>query len=269
MRHHSHVVEPKYPGVVEQYVNLGECYDRTGLGDVRKEIMGAMKGYKACYARAYRCLDAAGEIAADVRSLVTTPAVEAKIAKRAKGILSREVRKTGGGEGKVVRRFLSAVTHKGLLWEFGTVDAQCRRVYELSDGYGIGHLMLAHLLAGAVAAGHDVIACPSPMDPDRLEHLLIPGLSLAFVTSTPAHPYPGRPYRRIRMDAMADPEAVKRNKARLRFSRKVSAALMDEAVDSLAQAKSMHDGLEALYNPYVDFDKVHAVADRVAKEILA
>ncbi len=264
-----HVVEPKYPGVVEQYVNLGECYDRTGLGDVRKEIMGAMKGYKACYARAYRCLDAAGEIAADVRSLVTTPAVEAKIAKRAKGILSREVRKTGGGEGKVVRRFLSAVTHKGLLWEFGTVDAQCRRVYELSDGYGIGHLMLAHLLAGAVAAGHDVIACPSPMDPDRLEHLLIPGLSLAFVTSTPAHPYPGRPYRRIRMDAMADPEAVKRNKARLRFSRKVSAALMDEAVDSLAQAKSMHDGLEALYNPYVDFDKVHAVADRVAKEILA
>ena len=55
-------MEPKYPGLVERYVNLGDCYDRTGLGDVRKEIMEAMKGYKACYQRAYRCLDAAAEM---------------------------------------------------------------------------------------------------------------------------------------------------------------------------------------------------------------
>ena len=261
-------MEPKYPGVVEQYVNLGLCYDRAGLGDVRGEIMAAMKGYKSCYPRAYRCLDAAAEIAADMRSIVLTPAVEAKIAKRAKGILSREVRKGSGGPGQVRQRFLSAVSHKGLLCEFGTVERLCKRVYELSDGYGLAHVMLTHLLAGAVAAGHDVIACPSPMAPDRLEHLLIPDLSLAFVTSTPALPYLGRPYRRIRLDAMADPEAVKRNRARLRFSRKVSAALMDEAVDSLAQAKAMHDDLEALYNPYVDFDKVHAMADQVAGEIL-
>ena len=26
-----HVVEPKYPGLVESYVNLGNCYDREGL----------------------------------------------------------------------------------------------------------------------------------------------------------------------------------------------------------------------------------------------
>ena len=106
------------------------------------------------------------------------------------------------------------------------------------------------------------------MAPDRLEHVLLPGLSLAFVTSTPALPYEKRPYRRIRLDAMADAEAVRRNRARLRFSRKVSAALTEEAVDSLAQAKAMHDELEALYNPYVDFDRVGRMADRIAGEIL-
>lgn len=262
------MVEPRYPGVVERYVNLGDCYDKKALGDVRQEIMGAMAGYKECYARAYRCLDAAGDIQADIRSLVTTPEVEARIAKRAKGILGREVRKNGGEAGRVVRRFLSAVTHQGELWEFGTVDAQCKRVYELADTYGLAHLMLARLLAGAVAAGHDVIACPSPMDPERLEHLLIPGLSLAFVTSTPAHPYPGRPYRRIRMDAMAEHEAVCQNRPRLRFARKVAAALVEEAVASLAQAKAMHDDLEALYNPYVDFQRVRTMAQAIGEEIL-
>ena len=148
------------------------------------------------------------------------------------------------------------------------MERLCRRVYELSDTYGLSHLMLTHILSGAAAAGHDVIACPSPMAPDRLEHVLVPGLSLAFVTSSPALPYDKRPYRRIRMDAMADPEAVRRNKARLKFSRKVSNALVEEAVDSLAQAKAMHDELEAIYNPYVDFERVHAMADWAAGELL-
>ena len=68
---------------------------------------------------------------------------------------------------------------------------------------------------------------------------------------------------------MADLEAVHRSKARLKFSRKVSAALVYEAVESLAQAKAMHDELEALYNPYVDFEQVHTMADGIARELLA
>ena len=45
--------------MVERYVNLGDCYDRAGLQPLRQELMGCMKGYKACYQRAYRCLGAA------------------------------------------------------------------------------------------------------------------------------------------------------------------------------------------------------------------
>lgn len=31
-----HVVEPKYPGVVDRYVNMGDCYDKEGLA-VRRQ----------------------------------------------------------------------------------------------------------------------------------------------------------------------------------------------------------------------------------------
>ena len=55
-------MEPKYPGLVERYVNLGDCYDRAGLQPLRQELMGCMKGYKACYQRAYRCLTAAAQV---------------------------------------------------------------------------------------------------------------------------------------------------------------------------------------------------------------
>lgn len=264
-----HIVEPVYPGVVESYVNLGECYDRVGLNGVRDEIMGCMTGYKDCYKRAYRCLGAAAEIAEDMRAILTTEALEEKAAKRARGILSREVRTEGSGSGQVVQRFLGAVTHQGLVRYYDTADILCKRIYILEDSYGLAHLLLTHLLSGAAAAGHDVVACPSPMAPDRLEHLLIPGLSLAFLSASPALPYNKRPARRIHIDAMVDAELARRNKARLRFSRKVSSALTEEAVSSLAQAKAMHDELESLYNPHVDFDRVYRKADDLAAEILA
>lgn len=264
-----HIIEPSYPGVVESYVNLGECYDRAGLGTVRQEIMGCMTGYKDCYKRAYRCLGAAAEIAEDMRAILITESLEEKAAKRAHGILSREVRKEGGGSGLVTQRFLGAVTHQGAVRYYNTAGVLCKRIYTLEDSYGLSHLLLTHILSGVTAAGYDVVACPSPMAPDRLEHLLIPALSLAFLSVSSALPYSKRPYRRIRMDAMADAELVRRNKARLRFSRKVSSALVDEAVDSLAQAKTMHDELENLYNPHVDFDRVYHTADNLAAEILS
>lgn len=263
------MVEPKYPGVVERYVNLGAFYDKAALSKRREDIVSCMAGYKGCYNRAYRCLTAVAQLGEDMRASLLTPALEARLAKRAKGILSREVKRSGREPGTSVQRFLSAVTWQGFLCQFGTVDAQCKRVYELNDTYSLAHGMLTHLAAGAMAAGYDVVVCPSPLCPERMEHLLIPALSLAFVSSTPALPYEARPYRRIRLDAMADQELMRRCRARLRFSRKVSSALMDEAVEALAQAKAMHDELETIYNPHVDFDGVYRTADAIIAELSA
>lgn len=263
-----HVVEPVYPGAVESYVNLGDCYNTKELYAIRQQIMDCMSGYKGCYTRAYRCLNAAAEIAEDIRTTLSTKGLEEKIAKRTNGILSREVKKHGTGNGVVTQRFLRAITHQGILCYHTTAEILCKRIYVLEDSYGLAHLMLSYILSAAAAANYDVIACPSPMAPDKPEHLIIPELSLAFVSAPPGLVWEKRPYRRIRIDAMADPDLLRRNKARLRFARKVSSALIDEAVDSLAQAKRMHDNLEALYNPHVDFERVYRIADDLAAEIL-
>ena len=264
-----HVVEPRYPGIVERYVNLGDCYDTKSLAGQRQEIMGCMTGYKECYQRAYRCLDAAARIQEDTRATLFTPQAQAKMEKRAAGILSREVRRRKGNTpGRVTQRFLSAVTHRGPMTLFHTAQAQCTRIYELSDSYGLAHTMLNSLLSGVIAAGYDVVACPSPMAPQQLEHLIIPGLGLAFLSSSPTRPFPGRPYRRIRLDTMVGTELLRHSRPRLRFAKKVAESLMEEAVQSLAQAKAMHDELEALYNPHVDFARVNAMAEEIADELL-
>ncbi len=261
-------MEPKLPGVVDSYVNLGRFYDHTALLPLREDIQEATEGYKGHYKRAYRCLTAAAQLKEDDRALLDSPALEAKALKRARGILGREVKKTGRGPGRAVQRFLGAVSCQGVLCRFDTADALCGKVYELVDSYGLADRMLTALASGCVSAGYDVILCPSPLFPDRAEHLLVPELSLAFLTSRSALPYPGQPYRRVRLDAMADADVLRRHKARLKFSRKVQAALLDEAVEALAQAKAVHDRLEALYNPHVDFDGVYRQAEEVTQALL-
>lgn len=266
-----HVVEPKYPGLVEHYINLEECYDPQGLAPLRTEIIERMKCVRECRSRAYHCLKAASEIEGDVRSILLTPTLEERIVKRTKGILARELKGAGKGKasspGGVRQRFLSGITGEGMVCFFDTADQLCQRVYELADSYGLGHIMLTHLLPAVVEAGHDVIACPSPMAPDRLEHLLIPELSLAFLTSSPAMPYAKRPARRIRLDAMVESELFRRNKPRLRFSKKVSGALIEEAASSLCQADCSHEELVTLFNPHVDFVRVYAKAEELAKKL--
>jgi len=265
-----HVVEPKYPGLVEQYVNLGACYQKDGLQSIRQELMSCMKGYKGCYQRAYRCLGAAAEIFEDMRCTLLTDQLEDRLAKRAKGILQREVpRRKNVSPGAVRQRFLGAVTHQGVLCLTQTAQVQCSKIFELSDRWGLAYGLLSHLLAGVVNNGYDVVACPDPMAPDRLAHLIFPSLSLAFVTSTPEAPWPYHSFRRLRIDSMTDSELCRIHRPRIRFTKRVASALMEDGVSGLTQAKTAHDRLERLYNPYVDFDRVAQIADSLADEILA
>lgn len=264
------MVEPKYPGLVEQYVNLGACYQKDGLQSIRQELMSCMKGYKGCYQRAYRCLGAAAEIFEDMRCTLLTDQLEDQLVKRAKGILQREVpRRKNVSPGAVRQRFLGAVTHQGVLCLTQTAQVQCSKIFELSDRWGLAYGLLSHLLAGVVNNGYDVVACPDPMAPDRLAHLIFPSLSLAFVTATPEEPWPHRAYRRLRLDSMVSADACRAAKSRLRFTKRVASALLEEGIAGLSQAKEAHDRLERLYNPYVDFSRVAQTADRLADEILA
>ena len=113
--------------------------------------------------------------------------------------------------------------------------------------------------------GWDSISCVCPEDPERLEHLLIPGLGLAFVTSRPGMEYPGKPFRRIHLDTLAEPV----EKGRQRLQSRLTVLLRDEGVAALKAAKASHDALEAVYNPYVDFEGVRAQAALEAGRLLS
>lgn len=251
-----HVLEPPYPAAVQRYVDLGRFYDLTAAKENREEIIRLTEENHRAYARAYHSLKAARQVELDVEAAAQRAFDYHRAQRRLRGILAREFRERGGQQGKAQRRFLGSVTHQGYIWRFDSVETLCPKVYEFADSYGLAAESFQQIARAAAEKEWDIIECPCPEDPKRLDHLLIPGLGLAFVTSRPGMEYTGKLCRRIRMDAMTHPE----DRARLRFETRMAALLRKDGIAALREAKEFHDALEAVYNPYVDFDGVRGQA---------
>ena len=260
-----HVIEPKYPAAVDRYVDLGRFYDLTAAKADAEVVKTYTKAYQAAYVRAYRSLKAARQVELDLLESVRKTADPERLKKRVTGVIQRELREKGGEQGKTSRRFLGSITCKGSVWRFDSVEALCPRIYEFCDSWELAGVELERLRRTAEEKGWNTIVCPSPEDPNRPEHVLIPGLGLAFVTSRPGMEYGKKPWRRIRVDAMAEPDG----KGKMKFQQRMVSMLREDAVSDLADAKANHDRLESVYNPYVDFDGVRALAALEAGRLLS
>ncbi len=79
---------------------------------------------------------------------------------------------------------------KGRSSTAGTVQALADRYVVFHDDYGaVSRLLLELIRAEALARGYHIITCPCAMHPDdKIDHLFIPALRLAFLTDNRWHP---------------------------------------------------------------------------------
>lgn len=265
-----HVIEPTFSGLVERYVNLGDCYQKNHLQSRRQEVISCTKDYKDACNQIVPCLSAAGELGETISNILSTPKLAERLQKRATGIINREIKsKSKKKPGKITQRFLSANSSHGRIALFHSATQNNDKIYHLWDSYGIAHGLLMPLLTGAINRGYDAIACLNPMNPQRLEHLILPELSLAFLSSSPSLPLVGEYYRKIRLETMLDSGLLKQNRSRLRVYRKMYHSLLEEIVHISADNQVIYNKLEELYKPFVNQDTLSALTASLGEEIFS
>lgn len=255
-----HVTEASFPAATAQYLNLGRFYDVAAIRPCTPQIAAIHQKYKAFYKDAYTVIAAAQAVSS--LSIPTPPTdILQAVEKRAAGTISREIPKQKSEPGTAVKRFLSALTCSGSVYRYDTVPALAQRTFLLDNDCGLAPYFLDPIAAAALKSGYDIIVCPDHLAPQRIRHLFVPALSLAFVSQTSVSPYPFDATKHIRLDAMFEKGCTRQDRIKRRTYRKIGNALLDDAVELLWQAKSLHDDLEAVYNPHVDFDGVYALAE--------
>lgn len=263
-----HVLDPDFFGVTGTYLDLGRFCDTNAVRAHGAQITDVTRRYKAQYTAAYAYLSAAGKVDEVRGAAFRTPDILAAVRRRADSAVRREF---GMGRkkdpGHVTRRFLSAVSCKGLVFLDDTLSALCPRVYCLENRCGLADDFLQQVLSGAIAAGADAIACPSPLRPETLEAVLFPAQGVAFLSCSPKQVPENAEFRWVHLDSIPEKALLRAQRRAMLENGKLKASLLEKACGHLETAKSLHDLLETYYRPHLDVQGLNGFTKDMISEL--
>ena len=120
----------------------------------------------------------------------------------------------------------------------------------------------------ALSFGFEIITVRNNILPsEKIDHILIPEISLAFCTKNSFNNIDSENIRLIHAQRFMDREILKENRNKTAFGQRLMLELMESAVNTLSEAKAVHDLLEAYYIKAMDFKALSQYADEFAMKI--
>lgn len=264
-----HVIEPKYPGAVEEILNLGQFWNSEKLYKDREHIKTVTDCNKALHKRSAHYVAAASSALEDSVKLIAPQVSQQKAENYATRFVSRNC-KCSDVQGSEKKRFLSGVTPKGYVTLFDTATDLCDRIYSVCDEtqYASGVLMQA-LRRAAIANGVDVITCLNPFAPEGMPlHIIFPNERIGFFTSDSMQKFKPLADKNINAKRFIVGDALSAHKQRLAFNKKAAADLLNEGIKLLENAKKVHDDIESYYISAMDFDALNRYSEEIINKIL-
>ena len=264
-----HVMEAKYPGAVEEIINLGQFWNSKTLQKNREHIITLTNCNKALHAKSARYVTACYQSAADSFNIAKSAVDNKKIDNFASRFIVRNCQ-CSNRLGVQKNRLLNGITPKGYVTLFDTAKHYCDRIYAVNDEDSyVSCVLMESLRRSAVSNGIDVIACLNPLSPEGNPlHIILPEERIGLFTSNSAQSFKTLAYKNINTSRFVNRDIMAAHKQRLIFNRKVSAEMLSEAIKLLEKAKKVHDDLEAYYIKAMNFDELNAFTDKLIEGIL-
>lgn len=257
-----HAQEPGVFGVDSDYVNLGK-YCKTPLPlSAQEHTNDLSRSYKQQYSQAYDYLSAVSKLA-DCKPKLFGDAEKAAIKKRVNGLLERNIPRTLNSTGTVQTRFLAALSCIGEYRLTSEVEKLCKRIFQFDNSYLGADFALKYVAERAKKRGAELILCPSPIDPAKLEAVILPEYELAFVDES----WQLEGARHIRIDGMVPLAVQQESRQELRELARLESRLLALAYSKLRRAKELHDELEAVYKPHMSFAALTKFTDAEIKKL--
>lgn len=265
-----HVVDPEYPGAVDEIINFGQFWDARGIQDHKKTIIRLRGHIKDAYKRAYRYLGAARQAFSEIET-VHQSALEHGVLNQMAATLVEELlseRWIAGRPGRTRHLFGSAITPAGPRNYLETLIGPARRKVVITGRPGTGKATLVEKVAAhAMERGYAIECFHCPFDPEKTQHVLIPEIDTAITTSVAPHVWSGAVDMIVDTDDALDLSCVERHQDRICTADDLYQNLFTAAVQALGEARQAHGELETYYIPHMDFAAVDAAFADVRAQI--
>lgn len=267
-----HVIEPKVPGAIEEYVNLGEAWNTRQLGRHTIPITDLEHEIEECFKKAYEQFHKALKIHDEWENIYIHNMEFAAVNELCDEVIHRIFEGvTEQEEGSVIHRFFGGATPNGVVDFVMNVIEPMEKRYFIKGRPGSGKsTMLRKIQQQAENLCLNVEVYHCGFDPDSLDMIRLPQISVCIFDSTAPHEYePSRESDEV-IDVYAKairPGTDEENERQLKNIKERYRALVGLGTWYLQKAKQHHDTLEAYYVAATDFTVTEKIMKKLMKEI--
>lgn len=260
-----HIVDPRNPAAVDKIIDFGRFWDENKIKEHRDEIISCNEKISRLYGVAYgylKCLLYEYEL---IWQLIQNHINEQQIDNIIGDIISKKEIAKRNAKGTLKKMFASAISSKGVLNELENLSKSCDDLYTIKVPVGFKTQMIMEpLLMYYLNNGYDVEVYYCPVNPgEKIEHLIIPELSLMIATCNKYHDLKGEKCYEI----MLDNKSVEYVLIILNELYSQSEQTLTDTISVLKKAKSNHDILESYYIKSVDFTSINDLKREIIVEI--
>ena len=254
-----HTTDPKYPGAVDEIVNLGEYWCEDILKAHRREIVALNDKKSRFYKEGYRALSFAGTLYTSQLNEAKGYLLEGKLYAAVMRLLTARMKERRAKSDVRYERTLglSAICSEGEVYfdSFSDVEA----VYTVNDLGGTTPFLFEAIIAAAKELGLPYDRAPVPLVPEFTEAVRFPTLSMSVVTRSER-----KELRPINMARFVNREGfASSDKTRRRMIKKTVHELILSGVDSFKQAARIHGEIESIYIHAMDFTRLNEATERL------
>ena len=265
-----HVSEPRFPGVCQEIVNLGQYWDKSVLQENSELIIKASELNKSMMASVASYNKALGLICDDTYACAEGCADGQRIEGAARSLcddlLQNHERRTG--RGKQAIRQLSVMTPRGYTTLPDAAES-CRKLYILDDKlFAASCMFIDAVAARAMEYGYDTKMSPCLLSGIPIsEHLLIDELGIALMTSNPLTQIANERAEYIDCSIYYDKEQMQPFEKHFAANHSLMDAIAGALHEMFEDAKRVHDEMERYYISAMDFNALDGVCEKICEEI--
>lgn len=266
-----HVVEPAYPGVVDEIIDLGRFWNTNEIETKKSDIITKSKEKSRLFAMAYRYLKAAGAIYDNIYELASVSVERSNLNAFANEIIDEIFLGEGNSfiEGKERKLFASAITPEGLVNYINTLFPKGKIFGLLSDiGSGSEHI-LSKIRYAAIEKGYNIECFFCALKPEKIEHLIIPEKNISFTTINKYHNPDIDTDKIINLNELRNNKIYEKSKEAVEYNTSLFEKLLNKGVSAIKESKAVHSILESYYSRSMDFDKLEECREAILDRILS
>jgi len=269
-----HIIDPKFPGCVDEIINFGEFWNEAGLQKQKDRIFLMQERVKHLYSKVYNYLKASKIIFDNVEQMYGRFANRRSIEAKAEEIISDVF---GGVKRKDKvswqrRMFASGITPEGSVHFLDELFSNVGKRFILTGFPGTGKsVILRKVVEQATNKGLDMDVFYCPMNPDKIEHVIFRELDVGFVTSVKPHMLSNTRENDelVDMNAVLDLSRLKHAEKDINQDNSLAWSLFDKAVKTLAEVKKTRNDLERIYTSNMNFLVTENVKEKLLEKILS